>query len=183
MPRRLFPRIIPLIAIVVTIMFSGCAANNGYQKAFSEQTTVPGSKQTFKASTGDTLRAVRQTLVQQGFTIDDAGSSIGVVKAERNMQDSSDKEISYNIKASAYVSKAMVKNESSVTLAASQQTVLHRKWHTWWHLLWILPVLPTGTDYQTVVTKEGNVTDPAFYKDFFTIVGKYIDNRVSKTMK
>ncbi len=181
MSHRFFVRIFPVIIIAATIIFSGCAANNGYQKAFSEQTTVRGSKQTFKASTEQTLRAVKQTLVQQGFTIDDTGSSTAIIKAERNMQDSSDKDISYNIKVSAYVSKALTENKSSVTLAASQQTVLHRKWHTWWHLLWVLPILPTGTNYQTVVTKEGNVKDPAFYKDFFTIVEKSLNNGVAKT--
>jgi hypothetical protein len=67
----------------------------------------------------------------------------------------------------------------AVTLSASQQTILHRKWHTWWHLLWIIPLFPTGTEYQTIVTKEGNITDAAFYNDFFAALEKNIAEKKS----
>jgi hypothetical protein len=45
--------------------------------------------------------------------------------------------------------------------------ILHRATTTWWHLLWIIPIIPTGTEYQTLAIKEGNVTDPGFYTGFF----------------
>jgi hypothetical protein len=82
------------------------------------------------------------------------------------MQDKEDPEISYNIHASADVSE-VAGSETNVSLAASQQTILHRATTTWWHLLWIFPIIPTGTEYQTLVVKEGNITEPAFYSDFF----------------
>jgi hypothetical protein len=82
------------------------------------------------------------------------------------MQDKEDKEFSYNIHASVDISEE-VGGQSTVSLAASQQTILHRATYTWWHLLWILPIIPTGTEYQTLVVKEGNITDPGFYTDFF----------------
>jgi len=82
------------------------------------------------------------------------------------MQDKDNPEISYNIHASADISE-VTGIQSTVSLAASQQTILHRATTTWWHLLWILPIIPTGTEYQTLVVKEGNITDPGFYTDFF----------------
>jgi hypothetical protein len=82
------------------------------------------------------------------------------------MQDKEDPEISYNIHASADISE-VTGSETNVSLAASQQTILHRATTTWWHLLWIIPIIPTGTEYQTLVITEGNITDPGFYTDFF----------------
>jgi hypothetical protein len=82
------------------------------------------------------------------------------------MQDKEDHEFSYNIHASVDISEE-ADAQSIVSLAASQQTILHRSTYTWWHLLWILPIIPTGIEYQTVVVKEGNITDPGFYTDFF----------------
>jgi hypothetical protein len=82
------------------------------------------------------------------------------------MQDKENPEYSYNIHVSADISE-VAGVQSTVSLAASQQTILHRATTTWWHLLWILPIIPTGTEYQTLVVNEGNVTDPGFYTDFF----------------
>jgi len=85
------------------------------------------------------------------------------------MQDKENSEISYNISASADISE-VTDAETTVSLSASEQTILHRASTTWWHLLWILPIIPTGTEYQTLVIKEGNITDPGFYTDFFNSV-------------
>ena len=82
------------------------------------------------------------------------------------MEDKEDADFSYNIHASLDISEE-AGGQSTVSLAASQQTILHRATYTWWHLLWILPIIPTGKEYQTIVVKEGNITDPGFYTDFF----------------
>jgi hypothetical protein len=82
------------------------------------------------------------------------------------MQDKEDPEISYNIHASADISD-LGNSDTNVSMSASQQTILHRASTTWWKLLWIIPIIPTGTEYQTLVIKEGNITDPQFYTDFF----------------
>jgi hypothetical protein len=158
---------IVVVAVAIS-MAGGCATNDGYQKAFAAESAIKGNHQKFPGPSDQTFRAVKVTLVRQGFTIESADASSGLIKAIRNFQDTQDKDVSYNIIATADVT---VDDDSSiVTLAASQQTILHREWHTWWHLLWIIPLFPTGTEYQTVVTHEGNVTDPAFYKDFFASV-------------
>lgn len=161
--------IMPIVLAGALALAGGCASNNAYQKAFSAESAIKGNNQVFPAPQDQTFRAVKMTLIRQGFTIEQADITSGLVKAVRNYQDPGDKTISYNIIATADVTAD--DQESVVTLAASQQTVLHREWHTWWHLLWLIPLFPTGVEYQTVVTQEGNVTDPAFYKDFFASVG------------
>ena len=161
----------------VIALASGCAANNGYQKAFAAESAIKGNHQNFAAPADQTFRAVKVTLVRQGFTIENADANSGLIKAVRNFQDTEDKDVSYNIIASADVTAD--DENSMVTIAASQQTVLHREWHTWWHLLWIIPLFPTGTEYQTVVTHEGNVTDAAFYKDFFASVDSAVNASIA----
>jgi hypothetical protein len=145
----------------------GCAGNQqGYQKAFDSQNSLTQNQCAFTQSCDGIFKIVKQTFIQQGFTIESADSKSGIVKAIRNMGDKENPEISYNIHASADISE-VTGAETNVSLAASQQTILHRSSTTWWHLLWILPIIPTGTEYQTLVIKEGNITDPGFYTDFF----------------
>jgi len=165
---------------IIGLLFSGCA-DPGYKQAFSSQTALTGNSKYFMVPVNQTVMAVKQTLVKQGFTIDAGGSSVDTIKATRVMQDNSDKDISYNIQVSIVVAEGMTDKSSNVSLAANQQTILHKEWHTWWHLLWIIPIIPTGTEHQTVVTKEGNVDDPGFYKDFFTTLEKALPTVSSAT--
>lgn len=160
--RSSFPVMLVLFAMVIT----GCSGSQvGYQKAFNAQQCLTNNQAVFTQSPDSVFKIVKQTLIQQGFTIESADTKSGIVKAVRNMQDKDDAEISYNINASADISD--LGHDTNVCLSASQQTILHRSTTTWWHLLWILPIIPTGTEYQTLVIKEGNITDPGFYTDFF----------------
>ena len=153
--------------VVAIMTLTGCAGNQqGYQKAFNSQNSLTQNQSAFTQSADTVFKIVKQTFVQQGFTIESADLKSGVVKAVRNMEDKEDPEISYNIHASADISE-VTNVETNISLAASQQTILHRSTTTWWHLLWIIPIIPTGTEYQTLVIKEGNITDPGFYADFF----------------
>jgi hypothetical protein len=153
--------------VLVIMMVSGCSSTQqGYQKAFDSQHSLTQNQSAFSQSPESIFKIVKQTFVQQGFTIESADVKSGIIKAIRNMEDKENSEISYNIHASADISE-IAGAETNVALAASQQTILHRSSTTWWHLLWILPIIPTGTEYQTLVIKEGNITEPAFYTDFF----------------
>lgn len=160
-------RLLVMFLSVVIMALAGCAnSQQGYQKAFNSQNSLTQNQSSFSQSAESVFKIVKQTFVQQGFTVESADFKSGTVKAVRNMQDRDDSEISYNIHASADISE-VTGVETNVTLAASQQTILHRSSTTWWHLLWILPIIPTGTEYQTLVVKEGNITAPGFYTDFF----------------
>jgi hypothetical protein len=149
---------------MVTII--GCATQQEYQKAFDSQHSLTQNQCTFKQSTDSIFMIAKQVFIQQGFTIESADLKSGLIKAVRDMQDKENSEYSYNIHVSADISEE-AGAQSIVSLAASQQTVLHRSTTTWWHLLGILPIVPTGKEYQTLVVKEGNITDPGFYTDFF----------------
>lgn len=160
-------RFLQFLLFVAIATLTGCAGNQqGYQKAFDSQHSLTQNQSSYSQSSDSVFKIVKQTFVQQGFTVESADLKSGIVKAVRNMQDREDADISYNIHASADISE-VTGAETNVTLAASQQTILHRATTTWWHLLWILPIIPTGTEYQTLVIKEGNITEPAFYTDFF----------------
>jgi flagellar biosynthesis GTPase FlhF len=160
-------RLFSCLVLLSMMAMAGCAGNQqGYQKAFDTQYSLTQNQAAFSQSSETIFKIIKQTFTQQGFTIESADLKSGVVKAVRNMDDKNDPEISYNIHVSADISE-VAGAETSVSLAASQQTILHRSTTTWWHLLWILPIIPTGTEYQTLVIREGNITDPAFYTDFF----------------
>jgi hypothetical protein len=148
------------------VALTGCAGNQqGYHKAFDSQNSLTQNQCSFTQPADTVFKVVKQVFIQRGFTIESADSKSGIIKAVRNMADKDDSEISYNIHAAADISE-ITNEETKVSLAASQQTILHRATTTWWHLLWILPIIPTGTEYQTLVIKEGNITDPAVYADF-----------------
>jgi hypothetical protein len=165
--RKSGSRLLQMILFVAIMSLIGCANNQqGYQKAFDSQYSLTQNRCAFTQSSDSIFMIAKQVFIQQGFTIESAELKSGIIKAVRNMEDKDNPEISYNIHASADISE-VAGVQSTVSLAASQQTILHRATTTWWHLLWIIPIIPTGTEYQTLVIREGNITDPGFYTDFF----------------
>jgi hypothetical protein len=159
----------------MVLWFTGCATQHNYKQAFSEATALQENHYQFAVPVDKTFTAIKTTFVRQGFTIEQADTRTGVLKAVRNFKDSENEEKSYNIIATADINAT--EEGSLVTLAASQQTILHRTWHEWWHLLWLIPLFPISTEYQTVVTAEGNITEPSFYNDFFAAVRKTLEKR------
>jgi len=156
--------------LLIGIMaLAGCATNQHYNKAFDSQNALVQNQCSFSQPADNIFKVTKQIFVQRGFTIENADIKSGIMKAVRNMADKDDSEISYNIHASADISE-ITTDETQLSLAASQQTILHRSSLTWWKLLWILPLFPTGTEYQTLVIKEGNITDPVLYTDFCNAV-------------
>ena len=152
---------------VAIIVLTGCAnKQQAYQKAFDSQQSLAYNHCAFTQPPETVFKIVKQIFIQRGFTIEHADSKSGIIKAVRNMQDKENPEISYNINASADISE-VTESETNVSVAANQQTILHKATTTWWHLLWIIPIIPTGTEYQTLVIKEGDITDPVLYSDFF----------------
>ena len=158
--------LLQMISFLAIMTLIGCATQQEYQKAFDSQHSLVQNQRTFTQSPESIFIIAKQVFIQQGFTIESADLKAGVIKAVRNMEDKEDSDFSYNIHASLDISEE-AGGQSTVSLAASQQTILHRATYTWWHLLWILPIIPTGKEYQTIVVKEGNITDPGFYTDFF----------------
>jgi len=157
---------------MAAVCLVACAGSRGVDKAFTDnKSAVQGNSHTFRAPPELTLRIVTGTLVQKGFAIEQVDSEMGLIKAARNLTDTKDPNTNYHISATAYVSAESDGGGSVVSLAASQQTVLYRKGHTW-AMLPLLPIIPipTGRKYETVVTGEGSILDGTFYGDFFAAV-------------
>jgi hypothetical protein len=173
--------LVRLTVTVVTVAaclagLAGCGGSRGIDKALAEDTkktpVAPGNSHAFDAPLELTLRVVAGTLVQKGFSIDQADSNMGFIKATRNMPDPKDANTNYHMSATAYVSAQHSGRTSLVTLSVSQQTVLHRSGHSWGTIpLLPLPIpIPTGKTYETVVTGEGGLKGDTFYNDFFAAV-------------
>jgi hypothetical protein len=148
---------------------SGCASQTGYNSAFANSTALAGNSRRFSATSDQTFKTVKITLVQQGFTIEQTDAANGLIKGVRALEDQKNKKISYLITTTIDVTGAPSGDATVVTASASQQTVLHKDNEKYFHLLGLVPI-PVGKNYQTVVRKEGNITDASFYKDLFTAV-------------
>jgi hypothetical protein len=162
-------RLAPIVLVAAGL--AGCASQTGYESAFSAKTTLAGNSHSFKASPDQTFKTVKITLVQQGFTIETADNANGLIKAVRAFEDPKAKKVSYLVTTSMDVTGSPSGDATIVTASASQQTVLHKDSEKYYHLLGLVPI-PTGKDYQTIVRKEGNITDAAFYNDLFAAILK-----------
>ena len=164
-------RMLRLLVVVGVVALVGCASHTGYEKAFSSQSALVGNSHEYDAAADQTFRTVKVTLVQQGFTIEQVDVATGLIKAVRSLQDPKRSAYAYLITASVDVTGQPSGRSTTVTVAASQQTVLHKDSEKYFHLLGLVPI-PTGREHQTVVTKEGNIDKAAFYNDFFELVHK-----------
>lgn len=173
------------IACVMTVflMLTGCAANDGFKKGLSDSAAAKGSSRSVLSSANNAMRSSKLTLVSKGFAIDSIDTQSGIIKSSRKLPDEKNKDMAYRISATVDVTPNG--EESLVTLAASQQTVLHRTVRTWWKLLWILPLFPVETEYRADVLKESDIVDPVFYNDFFNALDKNLalaDNSAAKNL-
>jgi hypothetical protein len=168
-------RMLRLLVIFGVVALVGCSSHTGYEKAFSAQSALVGNSHEFDAASDLTFRTVKVTLVQQGFTIEQVDVATGLIKAVRSLQDPKRSAYAYLITASVDVTGQPSGRSTTVTVAASQQTVLHKDSEKYFHLLGLVPI-PTGREHQTVVTKEGNIDKAAFYNDFFEAVHKNLSS-------
>jgi hypothetical protein len=164
-------RMLGLPIVLGALVLGGCGGPKGYEKAFSTQSALVGNSQEFKATADQTFRTVKVTLVQQGFTIEQIDVATGLIKAVRSLQDPKKSDYAYLITATVDVTGQPSGKSTTVTVAASQQTVLHKDSEKYFHLLGLVPI-PSGREHQTVVTKEGNIDKAGFYNDFFATVHK-----------
>jgi len=153
------------------VVLIGCGSRE-FHEQFDESKSLKGNSQVVKAPEALALKAAQVALVNQGFVIQ---SQLGsVVSATRKTLDSDNPEISQTVSASVVVT-ANGSDRSDVSMSASEQSSLHHAETTWWHLFWIIPLIPTGTAYQPdVVTHEDTVNDPDFYSRFFDAVNKQL---------
>jgi hypothetical protein len=152
---------------VLAMSVSACATQTAsYRTAFDSEKAISGNSQVFKASEDRVWDATLATLAKQGFTVGEASKDGGVINATRLMSDPNDHALSYEVTCTVTVVDQSSK-DTAVSMAANEKTIRHQKYHDWWHLLWLIPIFPTGTEYRTVVRHEGTVTDNTFYSEFF----------------
>ena len=90
-------RLLVMFLPLVIMALAGCAnSQQGYQRAFDSQHSLTQNQSSFSQPAESVFKIVKQTFVQQGFTVESADFKSGMVKAVRNMQDRDDAEISYN---------------------------------------------------------------------------------------
>lgn len=169
-----------VLAVVGSVGFAGCSTPKGYEKAFSQSTALAGNTHSFAASIDQTFRTIKVTLVQRGFTIEQADAQSGLIRGARSLEDSKNPKLAYLITTTVDVSGTPSGDATVVTLSASQQTVLHKDSNKYYKLLGLVPI-PTGKDYQTVVRREGNIGSAQFYKDFFEAVDQNLKQTTSAT--
>ena len=148
------------------ILLAGCASEPSYRQAFDSSQQIPGNTESIAASQDRAWADSLRVLSQQGFMVRSADRANAIILADREMTDQNDKNISYQI-TSTVTFVPLGQGITQVSLAANQTTELHRKEYVWWHLLWLIPLFPVGSEYTSVVTQRGTVQNPEFYAGFF----------------
>ncbi|MDP1767964.1 MAG: hypothetical protein Q8L74_04065 [Nitrospirota bacterium] len=163
--------------LVVVLLLVGCSSEPAhYEGAFSASQQVKGNSESISAPIDMAWGAVLEILSQQGFLIQQADAKSHIILANREMRSKEDKDLSHTVSATVTLLPSS-DQLTRVMVAANQTTELHKKSYTWWHLLWIIPVFPTGTEYTTVVVERDTVRSPQFYNDFFGAVKKSCEEK------
>ncbi len=161
---------------------TGCASNDAYRQAFTSNEAVQGNSRTYASPVTDVWNASLEVLAHQGFTVSLSNRQDGILNAERKMTDPNDSDLSYDITTTVTLTP-IEKQSSQIVMTANEQTIRYQKTHTWWHLLWIIPLFPTGTEYNTVVRHSGTVSDNKFYAAFFDGVSSELEKRNLKSFQ
>ena len=165
------------IVLLFVLLVAGCSSEPAhYEGAFSASQQVKGNSESISAPMDRTWGAILEVLSQQGFLIQQADSKSHIILANREMRSKEDKDLSHTVSATVTLLPSS-DQLTRVMVAANQTTELHKKSYTWWHLLWIIPVFPTGTEYTTVVVERDTVRSPQFYNDFFGAVKKSCEEK------
>jgi len=156
-----------LFLLAFFIVLPGCSARNAANDAFSGSESVNNNAQTIPASFDTVWNAALVLVAQQGFNIEQMDVKARVITVNKEIHNDDDHELSHTVKATITVIP-VADTQTRVMLAANQTTELHKKTTVWWHLLWIIPLIPIDTEYTTVVTDRDTIRSPDFYQDFFS---------------
>ncbi len=167
-----------LFFLVGVFLVAGCASEPSYHQAFDSSQQIQGNSESIATNPDKAWVASLQVLSQQGFMVRSADRNNAVILADREMADQHDKNVSYQI-TSTVTLVPLGQNITQVSLAANQTTEFHRKEYVWWHLLWLIPLFPVGSEYTAVVTHRGTVENPEFYEGFFNNLKKAVQTKTA----
>ena len=171
-----------MVLLVGLVLVSGCGSEPSYRQAFNSSEQIQGNTESISASEDRTWAASLRVLSQQGFMVRSADKANAIILADREMTDQNDKNISYQI-TSTVTFVPLGQGITQVSLAANQTTELHRKEYVWWHLLWLIPLFPIGSEYNSVVTQRGTVQNPEFYAGFFDNLKVLLKDKTANGVK
>jgi hypothetical protein len=160
----------------LVLFVSACSTPSTYESAFSEQHQIKGNTESISAPMDAAWGCVLEVMATRGWLIQQADTKSHLILAHREMRDKDDTDLSHTITATVTL-VSMTDQMTQVIAAANMTTELHKKSYTWWHLLWLIPIFPTGTEYTTVVVNRDTVHDPQLYHDFFAAVQKRCDEK------
>ena len=153
---------------------AGCTSNNAVRQGVSSNEAVQRNIRTYASPIKDLWIASLEVLAHQGFTISLSNRPDGILNAERKMTDPNDADLYYDIVTTVTITPVERQN-SEIVMTANEQRIRYQKTHTWWHLLWLIPLFPTGTEYSTVMRHSGTVSDNQFYASFFDGISKSLE--------
>lgn len=162
--------LVPLLGLAA---IAGCSSQRAYEAAFSSTTALTNNSHVYEASADQVFNALKLSLVQQGFEIEQVNATEGLLQGIRTFDDPKDPKIAYLVTVTGDVA-ASSPGATTLTAAASQKTVLNREVHKYYHLLGLVPI-PTGREYQSVVRAEGDITGGSFYQDLFAAVSRNLE--------
>ena len=172
-----------LAGAVLTLTLGGCASYHpGYDHAFSQKDALNINHQVFTASQAATMTAAELVLINQGFTIARVDKAGGVITAKGALMDPKNHAVSWLLSTTVLVVPETA-SKTEVNVSTTEEKVRHQKTHTWWHLLFIIPLFPTATHYHTVVRRTGVVRDKAFYASFFKDIGMALRSPIKTVTK
>ena len=165
--------VMPMLLTVASLLFlaGGCATPTTQDHAFSEQNKIKGNSDSIPASMDVTWGSVLEVMAERGWLIQQADTKSHVIMATREIRDENNKDLSHSLSATVTL-VPVAEQITHVIAAANETTELHKKSHDWWHLLWLIPLFPIGTEYTTVVVNRDTVHNPQLYQDFFDAVTK-----------
>lgn len=165
-----------LLLACLAVFISACSTSSTYQNAFSEQHQIKGNTESIAAPIDVVWASVLEVMAQRGWLIQQTDIKSHLILAHREIRDEKDKDLSHAITATVTIIPTS-EQITQVIAAANKTTEMHKKSYTWWHLLWLIPLFPTGSEYTTVVVDRDTVHDAQLYQDFFTAVKKRCDEK------
>jgi hypothetical protein len=168
--------------ILSSLVMGGCASAPNYSDAFSSSETMKGNAESIPAAADIVWTSALEVVVQQGFNIEQADAKGRIMHVTKEIRNRDDKEFSHTVKGTITM-VPLSEQKTRVMLSANQTTELHKKSYVWWHLLWMIPIFPVGTEYTTVVTDRDTVRSPEFYQSFFSELTKSLAEKQKTTPK
>lgn len=157
-------------------LLASCSTPPTYHDAFSAAHQVPGSSGSVPVNLDQAWGSTLEVLSQQGFLIQQADTKSHIILANREIRDQQDTDLSYSL-TSTITFVPLAEQITRVIVAANQTTELHKKEYRWWKLLWLIPIIPYGTDYTTVVVNRDTVREPQYYQQFFNALKSSSDQK------